>query len=212
MIAEFTALAGAQGEFHFAAQEAEGADGLDQVAVGHLNLRLQFALVGADARERYAVAALPVLTFQPAKVERREEAFRSPVFEAEQCAEADLVDSGGAHAVGSVKAIGEVGFPALRVMDVISLAVISFLVDQHRVESVPAEFGILRGFHRLDLHRQRGEVRAEQIEGFDEIRHGHLVGFAGQQEQVIEPLFLQGAGLAENLGRVERAAGDFIPG
>ena len=53
----------------------------------------------ADAWERDAVAALPVFPFEPAEVEGREETFRAPILEAEERAEADLMDARRADAI-----------------------------------------------------------------------------------------------------------------
>ena len=136
----------------------------------------------ADAWEGDAVAALPVFAFEPAEVEGREEAFRAPILEAKQRAEADLMDARGADAIRGVEAVGEVRFTSLRVMDVIGLAVISLLIDQYRVEAMLPELDVLCGLHRLYFHRERREVRAEQVEGLDEVGDFHFIGFAGKDE------------------------------
>ena len=165
-----------------------------------------------DAGERDAVAALPVFAFEPTEVEGREETFRAPVLEAEESAEADLMDARRADAIRGVEAVGEIGFTALRVVDVVGLAVIRLLVDQHRVEAVLTELDVFCGLHRLYFHRQRREVRAEQVEGLHEVRGLHLIGFARQDEQVIEAQLFERARFAENLARIECPAWDLIAG
>ena len=55
-------------------------------------------------------------------------------------------------------------------------------------------------------------MRTEQVEGLDEVGHFDLVGFARQDEQVIEAQFLERAGLAEDLARIERATRDLVAG
>ena len=157
-----------------------------------------------------AEAAPPMLAFEPAEVERREEAFRAPILEAEQRAEADLMDARGADAVGGVEAVGEVRLPALRVVDVVGLAVVRLLVDEHGVQAVAAELGVVRGLHRLNLEGERREVRAEQVEGLDEVGDLHLVRLARQDQQVVEAQLLEGPGLAEDLAGVQRAPRDLV--
>ena len=93
-------------------------------------------------------------------MEGREETFGTPVFEAEKRPEPDLMDASFTDAIRCVEAVEEVGLPPFGVVEVIRLAVVGFLIDQDRVEPVPAKLGVFRGLQPMDKDAKCGRSRS----------------------------------------------------
>ena len=102
-VAASGALAGRYGELDVLAQQAVGADQLQQVALGGRMLGIEpvLAVIRPQAREGDRILRAPVSVLQIADVQRREERLGAPVLQPDQVAHADLVDAGLAQAVGS---------------------------------------------------------------------------------------------------------------
>lgn len=135
-VAASGALAGRYGELDVLAQQAVGADQLQQVALGGRMLGIEpvLAVIRPQAREGDRILRAPVPVLQIADVQRREERLGAPVLQPDQVAHADLVDAGLAQAVGRLEPVAVVGLAAAQVIDRIALAVVRFLIDVDRVQ------------------------------------------------------------------------------
>ena len=207
-------LPGRQGDADVGQGQAEGAEDLDVLAVGHGSLGLEVAGRRPHAGQGDGDLAPPPAPQQGRGVGGEGDDVGPPVgVEAEQGAEGQRAHAGLGGPVGGGQAPVVVALLALQVDGGVGVAVVDLLVDDQALASGLDQPAVGGGVPHLGLQRDRRHRVGEGGDALDQVVLGHDAGvLAGDQQEVAEAPVGQRAGLGHDLRRRQGAAGDLVAG
>ncbi|MNS95129.1 hypothetical protein D3C72_1293730 [compost metagenome] len=127
--------------------------------------------------------------------------------QADQRAEANLVDAGAPQPVRGGEAPRDILLVAAQVMAGVGGGVIGLLVDHDGIQPQGLELGVFGLRQGLHLHRQGAEVAADPRQMLAKVVHAHLgLVLAGHQQHAVEAARLEGQALALDLLAIQGLA------
>lgn len=215
VVAEGGRLASGDDDAGAGEAEAGGGDDLHELTVGEVAIGvggvLVVACVGAHAGEGDGELGLPAMLVEVFEVGGEGEGLGAPVGEAKEGADADAAEASAIGALGALEPPVEVLLGAGGVKGLVGVAVVGLLVDDEAFGSGFDELGVLMVFHGADFDADGGEEGGELANDVLEVAVGDELGvFAGDEEEVAEPLGVQVASFLEDLLGGEGGAQDGV--
>lgn len=194
---------------------AEGADQLDQGAVGQVQRGIGMVLVISGMRahpgEGDGELGLPGVFEEVFEVCGEGEGLASPGGEAEQGADADPPEAACIGAFRAIESPLAILFGTGGVEGGVGFGVVGFLIDDEALGAVADHFRVLVVFHRPDLDGEGGDEGLEGGEAMLEVAVGdELRVFAGDEQEVAEAEGVEVAGFLDGLVDAERGAQDRV--
>lgn len=197
-------LAGGDDDADLREEDAENGDEADEGLVWQVELRVRLIFVvssvGAHAWEGDGELGFPTVFVEIFQVSAEGECLEFPVGESEECTDSDAAETTGVGAFRAVQPPVEVLFRSGGVELGISLAVVSFLIDDESLRAVVNDFRILLVFHGADFESEGGDERLEGVEAFLEVSLGDKFWvLAGDEEEIAESKAVEVARLGDDL-------------
>ena len=137
-------LTGGVGDVHVVVKDAHGKGQLCQFFVRHHHIGLEASILcRTQAGEIHTVSCPPIPLLQVAQMEGHHGDISAPLFQADKHSHTNAVHTSGSHTVRSIDAPVKVRFHASRVIDVVSLTMVSLLKTYDPIQAMLDQFCIL---------------------------------------------------------------------
>ena len=169
---------------------SQGAEELDELAVGQGIFRLKLSGGGAQAREADGELGFPADALEVFEVGCEGEGFESPIGEAEKRADADAAEARLVAALRAIEPPVEILLWPGEVHPRVGLAVVCLLINNQALGSGCHERSVVGSLHRRDLDRERGHERTQALEAHFDVGAGDEFRVLAGYEKDVAKTFL----------------------
>ena len=209
-VAQGGGFAGAEDDADGGEGHTQGAEELDELAVGEGIFRLELSGAGAQAREADGELGFPADALEVFEVGGEGEGFEFPVGEAEQRADADAAEACFVAALGAVEPPIEILLWPGEVHARVGLAVVGLLINDQPLGPGCDEGRVVGSLHRRDLDRERGHERTKALKAHFDVGAGdEFRVLAGDEKDVAKTFLDEVPGFSFDLINLE---GDALDG